>query len=154
MKECKSDHEEFPSFTPKGKKVGEKIITSCYIQEYLSNEHLYGKRMCQMRASLLSADHTFKVSSNIGFWCKGKWIQLYDSLFIVMNEIGIVVSWKLCKGTAFHGVEDLLKQLHCRLSGQGCSIDYFFLDNCCQWRGKLNTIFDSSAVKLDPFHAI
>jgi len=72
---------DFPSFTPKGRKVGKKVITACYIQECLVNEHLYGKRMCQMTASSLSADHTVKVSANIGFWCKGKWIQVYDSLF-------------------------------------------------------------------------
>ena len=41
--------------------------------------------MCQMTALSLSADHTFKVASNIGFWCEGKWIQLFDSLF-VLNE--------------------------------------------------------------------
>ncbi|KAL9977216.1 hypothetical protein ACROYT_G014595 [Oculina patagonica] len=61
-----------------------------------------------MTAPSSSADHTFKVSSNIGFWCEGKWIQLYDGLFIVMNEIGVVLSWELCKGTAFHKVEDQL----------------------------------------------
>ena len=86
-----------------------------------------------MRTSLLSADHTFKVSANTAFWCKGKWIQLYDSLFIVMNEIGVVVSWKLCKGTAFHGVKEPLQCLKGRLNGLGCSIDYYFVDNCCQW---------------------
>lgn len=154
VKERQDDCEDFLSFTPKGRKVGEKVIIACYVQEYLMNEHLYGKRMCQMKASSLSADHTFKVSANIGFWCKGKWIQLYDSLFIVMNEIGIVVSWKLCKGTAFHEVQDPLQRLKGRLDDLGCSIDYFFVDNCCQWRSKLNSIFDSSAVKLDPFHAI
>ena len=72
VKEQQDDPGDFPSFTPKGRKVGEKVITACYIQEYLINEHLYGKRMCQMRASSLSADYTFKVSANIGFWCKGK----------------------------------------------------------------------------------
>ena len=71
-----------------------------------------------------------------------------------MNEIGVVVSWKLCKGTAFHRVKEPLQRLKGRLNGLGCSVDYFLVDNCCQWRSKLNTIFESSAVKLDPFHAI
>ena len=154
LKERQDDPGDFPSFIPKGRKVGEKVITACYIQDYLINELLYGERMCQMRASSLSTDHTFKVSANIGFWFKGRWIQLYDSLFIVMNEIGVVVSWKRCKGTGFHGVKEPLQRLKDRLNGQGCSIDYFFVDNCCQWRSKLNAIFESSAVKLDPFHAI
>ncbi|KAL9977221.1 hypothetical protein ACROYT_G014600 [Oculina patagonica] len=58
-----------------------------------------------MTAPSSSVDHTFKVSSNIGFWCEGKWIQLYDGLFIVINEIGVVLCWKLCWRTAFHKVE-------------------------------------------------
>jgi hypothetical protein len=29
-----------------------------------------------------------------------------------------------------------------------------YVDNCCQWKSKLNSIFDVSLVKLDPFHAI
>ena len=117
VKELQHDPGNFPSFTPKGRKVGEKIIVACYIQEYLRNEPLYAKRMCQMKASSLSADHTFKVSSNIGFWCQGKWIKLYDSLFIVMNETGIVVAWKLCKGTAFYGVKNFFARSCFRRTG-------------------------------------
>ena len=122
--------EAFPSFSPKGIKVGEKVSTCCYIMGYFEKEHLYHKRMCQMRASSLSADHTFKVSANIGFWCEGKWIQLYDSLFIVMNEIGIVLAWKLCKGTAFDKVKDLLTSLKDRLASKGCVVNHFYIDNC------------------------
>ena len=75
-----------------------------------------------MKASSLSTDHTFKVSSNIGFWCNGKWVRLYDSLFIVMNEAGVVMSWQLCKGTSFSAVEGLLHRLKDRLVTLGCSI--------------------------------
>jgi len=49
----------------------------------------------------LSCDHMFKVSANIGFWLNKRWVKLYDTLFIVLNEEGIVLSWKLCKGTKF-----------------------------------------------------
>ena len=52
---------EFPIFSPKGRKVGEKIITACYIQSYFEREHLFTARMCQMKASSLSADHTFNI---------------------------------------------------------------------------------------------
>ncbi|XP_067025755.1 uncharacterized protein [Acropora muricata] len=146
--------ESFPSFLSKGSKVGQKVATAFYIQGYFEKEHLYQQRMCQMSALSLSADHTFKVSSNIGLWCDGKWIQLYDSLFIVMNEAGVVLSWKLCKGTGFHNVKDLLISLKVRLNNQGCLISHFYVDNCCQWRQKLNSVFDGVCVKLDPFHAI
>ena len=111
--------------------------------------------MREMKASSLSADHTFKVSSNIGFWCNGKWVQLYDSLFIVMNEIGVVMSWQLCKRTSFHAVNGLLHQLKDRLTSLGCSIGQFHIDNCCQWRAKLQSVFgNNTLVPLDPFHAI
>lgn len=118
---------------------------------YFEKEHLYHARMCQMRAASLSADHTFKVSVNIAFWCEAKWIQLYDSLFIVMNEIGIILAWKLCKGTAFDKVEDLLTSLKDRLATKACVVNHFYIDNCCQWR---LSVFDGVAIKLDPFHAI
>ena len=154
LKEKTKSSESFPSFCAKGSKVGEKIATACYLQEYFEKEQLYHLRMCQVTASSLSADHTFRVSSNIGFWCEGKWIQLYDSLFIVMNEIGVVLSWKLCKGTAFHKVEDQLIKLKDRLNSQGCNVHHFYVDNCCQWRQKLNSVFHGVSVKLDPFHAI
>ncbi|KAL9977222.1 hypothetical protein ACROYT_G014601 [Oculina patagonica] len=38
-----------------------------------------------------------------------KWIQLYDGLFIVMNKIGVVLSWKLCKGTTLHKIVSKLR---------------------------------------------
>ena len=93
---------EFPTFSPKGRKVGEKIVPPCYIQSYMyfEREHLLSARMCQIKASSLSAEHTFKVSSNIGCWCNGKWVRLYDSLYIVMNEAAVVMSWQLCKETS------------------------------------------------------
>ena len=93
--------ERFQSFSSKGSKVGEKVATACYIQGYFEKEHLYHRRMCQMSASSLSADDTFKVSFNIGFWCEGKWIKLYDSLFIVMNEIGVVFILETVQGNSF-----------------------------------------------------
>lgn len=134
--------------------MGKKIVTACYIQSYFEREHLFGARMCQVKASSLGADHTFKVSSNIGFWCNGKWVRLSDSLFIVMIEAG-VMSWQLCKGTGFSVVEGLLHQLKDRLVTLGCSIGQFHIDNCCQWRAKLQSVFgNDTSVKLDPFHAI
>ena len=72
LNEKTKSSERFPSFSAKGSKVGEKVATACYLQGYFEKEQLYHLRMCQMMASSLSADHTFKVSSNISFWCEGK----------------------------------------------------------------------------------
>ena len=63
-------------------------------------------------------------------------------------------SWKLCKGTGFHEVDNLLCLLKTRLRHHGCDVQHFYTDNCCHWRAKLNSIFQGCALKLDPFHAI
>ena len=65
------------------------------------------------------------------------------------------MSWQLCKGTSFSAVEGLLHRLKDRLVTLGCSIGQFHIDNCCQWRAKLQSVFgNDTSVKLDPFHAI
>ena len=55
--------------------------------------------MSQVEGTSFSADHTFKVSVNIGFQnpATGQWEGQYDSLYIVMNEIGQVATWKFTK---------------------------------------------------------
>ena len=145
----------FPEFDQRFKQPGEKIIASCIARNYFEKEHLYTKRMCQMTArKWLSCDHTFKVSANIGFWFNKRWVKLYDTLFIVLNEEGNVLSWKLCKGTKFSSVENVLQLLKDRLDKQGEEPTIFFLDNCCSWHSKLLKIFPDVTIKLDPFHAI
>ena len=65
------------------------------------------------------------------------------------------MSWQLCKGTNFSAVEGLLHRLKDRLVTLGCSIGQFHIDNCCQWRARLQSVFgNDTSVKLDPFHAI
>ena len=78
----------------------------------------------------------------------GKWVKLYDTLFIVLNEEGIVLSWKLCKGT------NVLKLLKERLHRQGKNPTIFMLDNCGSWHTKVTKVFPNISVKLDLFHAI
>lgn len=98
----------FPGFEQGYYLPGEKIIASCITSSYLKKEQLYTNRMCQMTAdTFLSCDHTFKVSANIGFSFNNRWVKLYDTLFIVLNEEGIVLSWKLCKGSKFSSVEPI-----------------------------------------------
>ena len=86
-----------------------------------------------MTAAELSADHTFKVSSNIGIIKDGQWLKIYDSLFLVMNEKGVVVLWQLCKGSKFATVEESLSRLKKRLDIQGSDISRIIIDNCCKW---------------------
>ena len=60
--------------------------------------------------SSISFDHMFKVAANIGYYREDKvWIPQYDSLFIVMNAEGKVLTWQLTKGTSFEQVSNILE---------------------------------------------
>ena len=42
-----------------------------------------------------------------------------------------------------------------RLTSLGSSIGQFNIDNCCQWRAKVQSVFgNNTLVQLDPFHTI
>lgn len=49
------------------------------------------------------------------FRSDGQRVSQYDSLFIVLNEIGEVVSWMFTKSTAFDEVRPLLKDTSRRM---------------------------------------
>ena len=70
---------------------GMKMVTACLVESYFSKEALYAVKMAQTEAKVISADHPFKVSDNIGIMLQGMWIKLYDALLIVLNGKG-----KLC----------------------------------------------------------
>ena len=99
----------------------------------------------------ISFDHTFKVAANIGFHREdGK----YDSLYIVMNGKGQILTWQLTKRTAFSQVETLLKDLKER-SQMIRTVYMYNIDDCCKLRGKISSVFGSDVtVKLDLFHAV
>ena len=61
----------------------------------------------------------FKVATNVGYVRPdGKWVTLYRSQFIVMNELGQVLAWQFTSSTSIDEVTDLLKNIHIRLQNQ------------------------------------
>lgn len=115
---------------------------------------LHEQRMSQLTGTILSCDHTFKVSKNIGFARPGdnKWQNLFDSLFCIMNEDGLVIAFKLTSQRSFQVVEPLMTELRSRHKDKKLQI---IIDNCCSWRKQLQGIFGGDTdVKLDLFHAI
>ena len=86
-----------------------------------------------------------------------KWIRLYNSMFIVMNETEEIVAWQFAKKERFSFVEDLLKNFKGRLeneNGQEC-ISYFVSDTCCKWERHVRGLFgDKIKIKSDLFHAV
>jgi hypothetical protein len=113
---------------------------------------MYAQHMSEIPFLWLSAEHTFKISANIGFWHRGAWAKQYDSLFCVLNEKGQVVTWQLTKGTSFEKVRSRLNDVKMRSK---TPINAFYVDNCCMWRKKLEDVFGERLdVKLDLFHAV
>ena len=134
---------------------GRRLITNCFLRCYFEQEHMYSQRMSQLPCVWLSADHTFKVSANIGAWFQGVWVKQFDSLFTVLNEKGQVLAWKLTRGTSFEKVKNIIQNLKRRLDNNGISTTSIYINNCCQWRNLLQNIFgEDVSVKLDLFHAV
>ena len=104
----------------------------------------------------LRLDHTFKVASNIGYLrSDGKWVTLYETIFIVLNEEGVVVSWQFTKSTSLEEVKPLLLALKERIELPERTPLTIYVDNCCHVRKQLQEIFGNDVlVKLDLFHAI
>ena len=134
---------------------GRRMVTNCFLRSYFELEHMYSHRMSELPCIWLSADHTFKVSANIGAWSQGVWVKQFDSLFTVLNEKGQVLTWRLTRGTSFEKVKSTIQNLKKRLDSNGIKVTSIYIDNCCQWRNLLQNVFgEEVCVKLDLFHAV
>ena len=132
------------------------ILCKCFVVEFLLNRDSYNLHMSSIAINkYISIDHTFKVASNIGYVrADGKWITLYNSLFIVMNEHGQVVSWQFTRTTSLDDVASQLESVKKLRSHFWLPPYTILVDNCCSQRPKLMKIFgDTSIIKLDIFHA-
>ena len=75
--------------------------------------------MSNLNAEVITCDHTFKASQKIGVVREGynKIVLQYSQIFIVLNEKGEVLGWKLTKSTTFcEVVRHLLPSLGKRAS--------------------------------------
>ena len=132
------------------------LIRKCFITHFLNNEDVYLKEINTLSVTdSLNFDHTFKVASNIGHLREDKkWINMYDSLFIVFNGQGQIM-WHFMKTTSFSNVESSLIALSERSKSQKTEVKNIYMDNCCQWRKRIGTVFGENVeVRLDLFHAV
>ena len=130
------------------------VLSKCFLAEFLKYEKLYIQEMTAIpTGDSISFDHTFKVAANIGYLREdGKWIHEYDSLFIVLNDHGQVLSWQLTKGTSFSHIKTLLQDLIERPQRRPQTV---YVDDCCKLRAKIKAVVGCSViVKLDLFHAV
>ena len=145
----------FPHFNPKKDSIGRMLIRRAFLRAFSECEDMYTQHMASHCGHWLSADHTFKVSANIGYWNNQKWVKLYNAVFIVMNEENNVLAWQLTRGTSIDTVQSLLTGLYERHQNAQQEIKGIIIDNCCTVKNKINAIFGSRVlIKLDLFHAI
>ena len=73
----------------------------------MENEQYFKREIqCVDTGEELSFDHTFKIATNIGFLRDdNKWVCQYDSVFLVFNAQGKIISWQFTKGTGFDHVK-------------------------------------------------
>ena len=132
----------------------DSVLRKVFLSHFLLNENVYLQEMAKVPVTpFVSFDHTFRVAANIGYLRKdGKWVPQYDSMFIVMNEVGEIVTWQLTKGTSFGEVNQLLEDLKSHPNSN--IIKTVYIDDCCKLRKRIETVFgENVAVKLDLFHA-
>ena len=133
------------------------LLTKCFLSKFSSQEHLYLSEMASIKiGTTISFDHTFKVAANIGYHREDRvWVSQYNSLFLVMNGNGQIVTWQLTSGTSLDQVQSVLRCVSERSKKQQQAIKYIYVDDCCKVRMKLKRIFgDKVEVKLDIFHAV
>ena len=108
--------------------------------------------MVKLRGSTTSLDHTFKVSSNVGFFHLNKWSVQYDSLVLVLNESGHVLARQLTRCTSFKQVYTLLKKVYYRDTEKTKEI---YIDSCCLWSEKVAAYIRYKRLhSVGSFHAI
>lgn len=133
-------------------------LEAIFLKDFACQRELYEATMAQLVGAMLSMDHTFKVSTNIGYVraSDNKWVKVYDGLFCVLNEYGQVVAFKMTPNLSFAAVSDLLEQVRDRLNFKEDTKVKLIVDNCCSWRRKLQEVFGvvHSQVFLDLFHGV
>lgn len=140
-----------------------QFLIDLWLKNFKKNELILEERMQRLSGTSLSVDHTFKVAFNISIRCpvrpqavdkkkkkKTKTVKQYDSMFICLNEKGMVVTWALAKTCGLQEMEPVLKRFLQRPSQKGDV--HFISDRCCQDLQILHSL-GIHHIRLDLFHA-
>ena len=88
-----------------------------FLAYFDNTKSIFENELALTPCSILTYDHTFKVSKHIGVICTGDktFVSQSQNLFFGLNEHGQVVSWHLTKTTAFEQLEKLLAEFKSKL---------------------------------------
>lgn len=132
----------------------DSLISKCILSSFLEVENVYLCNLHSIQVSeSISFDHIFKVATNIGYLRQdGIQVPQYDSIFLVLDSSGHVLTWQL---TSISTVTRLLKDLHERAFRQKRRVKYMYVDDCCKLRKAIKSVFgEETVVKLDLFHTV
>ena len=75
------------------------LLIYMYLEHFQEMRPFYEYEMSRLSASIISCDHTFKVSKNIvAFRSSGnKFVSQFQNLFIVLNDQKEVIEWRFAK---------------------------------------------------------
>ena len=86
------------------------FFRNIFLVDYSSKREVYRSDMSNIIGDMVSMDHTFKMSSNIGYEREdGVWVSLYDNFFLMLNENGRVMDYKFTKSTSYDNVQDIMQ---------------------------------------------
>ena len=108
-----------------------------FLSYFNGMEHAYQKQMESRPCSILTCDHTIKVSKHVGVMrsSDNAFINQFENLFIALNEHRQVAAWRLTRSTAFKEVEDLLKDLKICPDAKGQELHMIMVDDCQVYQG-------------------
>ena len=134
----------------------EDYIRQVFVDHVRAYKDAYDSALHHQTSKVLACDHTFQICSNVGYQQgDGKWITLFDSLFVVMNCEGQVLDFRMVASRSFEAVQAMLQDVNHRGKGSGSGVETVIVDNCCQWAAKLREVFGPTVhIKLDLFHAV
>ena len=81
-----------------------------------------------------------------------KFVPQFNNLYIVLNEEGKIVDWRLTKTTSFEEITEVLQQCQSCLMQANKKLELICVDDCCKVQNKYESVFQSTPVKLDLYH--
>ncbi|XP_057310862.1 uncharacterized protein LOC130648786 [Hydractinia symbiolongicarpus] len=125
-------------------------IETIFLDTFYSIQHIL-QNANSLPSTSISIDHTLKLGRGIA-GVKNK--REYVKLFSILNEDNEIVSWKATKTADQEELMPVLLDLKYKLEITGRSLQYAFVENCCDSRDMLDSLFPGVSVKLDPYHAV
>lgn len=102
------------------------MLMNRFLKSFKTRTHLYEENRKRLTGKVITCDHTFKISRNIGVVREddNQFVSQNNQVFIVLNEKGEVLGWQLTKSATFCETEDLLKVKKERLDNNEKMIYY------------------------------